>query len=179
MNNKPLVIVSACPHRTGSTLLYNAICGLINPEQPIIYTKAPVDSGYSDLSVIKTHSLNTARWLAVLRKYDVYFICAERLSKKRRFPEKYKTDNMLIVEYTDLLETPEYTIRDIAGYLGTNIRALLPKRVNVNVDTCEERITKMNEMVRRLDGKPFKVWDKFYGIHGNHRHRNTQKAKAK
>lgn len=168
--------MSPCPTRSGSTFLYNAICGLVNPELPSIVTDKPdkVVKIAKNYDVIKSHNLNIGRWDSVLRKHNIepYFISSERPAINRRLTNK-SFKNHLVFQYDELLETDTRSLETIVDHIYEKMRKFLPDYIEMDKDDCLKRLTNMNILVKEIANKPFAYVDPFYQIHGGHRNRSN------
>ena len=170
------VIVLASFSRTGSTFLYNAICGLVNPELTGIsfldeWCDVDKIKTLKHLDIVKTHYLRIANIQLTMRAcgYNPYFITIVRNNIT------FKCDkDILTFKYEDVLETEEYTLQKIVDYIHDKLEYFLPKEIKLNKKACLNRLIKMNEKVEELENEKFEVHDMFFLIHGRHRKRKKQ-----
>jgi hypothetical protein len=163
-------IIQASPPGTASTVLFNILYGLIEPELP--YASEEV---LEERDIIVTHECEIRDWDRYSDKYDLYFICSERKSKNRFIPNKHKhrkEDNVCIFQFEDLNETPNYPVSSIVNTVHDKLITFLPESISLNTDTAIDRINKMNKLYESIKNREFSYWDKFYGIHGSHRGRD-------
>jgi hypothetical protein len=176
-----IIIVQMSPPRTASTLLYNAVCGLICPEQPILWVEKVSDlpAHLAPVAVIKTHLLELDAWRrAISNDRKVYFVSSERKDINQRLdPECANAPDNLVFQYEHLLETKNYTLQAIVSHIEKKLSAFLPDQITLDRHSCLERLIAMNEKVKELENESFKVWDKFYGVHGGHRNRSAKSVK--
>lgn len=175
-NSKRIVIISPCPPRTGSTFLYNAICGFIKPNDKTLATDNPSDilAEIENLPIVKTHMLDINKWQqwADDNNINIFFISIYRPKLKRTLPQKYSSwNNFINFNYEDILETENYSLTDIVDFLYKKIRQLLPSEILMDKDSCLNRLINMNKMVEKMKTLPFSEYEEFYHIHGSHRNR--------
>jgi len=102
-----LLIIQSSPKHTASTLLVNAIYGLI-PElfdKKIITTRIDnFETYFENIIVIKNHNTNIDDLIHKYnQKYKLVFICSERQEMGYVIDEKYKTyNNVVIFDFSEL-----------------------------------------------------------------------------
>ena len=173
---KPTVIIQASPYHTASTLLINAIYGLI----PFFKRHRIVCGEENDsfklmknnLLIIKTHDLKFDNQINFLKKANIetFFICSERPNKNYLIPEEYrKWESVIIFDYNELNETPENSIENIVDTIIGKIKGIFP--FELDKQGCITRISEMNARYNEIKDQPFEYIDPFYEIHGSHRNR--------
>lgn len=175
---KPTVIIQASPYHTASTLLVNAIYGLVpffkrhrilcaDELDALKYTRY-------NLLVLKTHDLNFNRQVEQTTKLNIspIFICSERTGKNYFIPEEYRNwENVIIFDYNELNETPENSIENIVDNIIKKIDNFFP--FVLDREGCITRIREMNARYNEIKDQPFEYIDPFYEIHGSHRNRTN------
>ena len=170
-------IIQSSPPHTGSTLLINLIHGFISPEEEIHWN---TDSLIEKFLITKTHNTNIIDFENKYPQYKLFFIMSERTDSKIKAEinnEYKKKSNVLVINYNKLLETNNNNIKNIIDYTFNEINNFIPKELKPNKhddlikDDMKKRFKKVNETVELMKDKPFRTWDKFTGIHGNHRDR--------
>jgi hypothetical protein len=175
---KPTVIIQASPYHTASTLLVNAIYGLVpffkrhrilcaDELDALKYTR-------NNLLVVKTHDLNFNRLVEQTKKLNMspIFICSERTGKNYLIPEEYRNwENVIIFDYNELNETPENPIENIVDNIIKKIDNFFP--FVLDREGCITRIREMNARYNEIKDQPFEYIDPFYEIHGSHRNRTN------
>ena len=171
-----LLIIQTSPPHTASTLLVNAIYGLI-PElfdKKIIYGIGDYDfeSYFKNIIVIKSHNTNIDELINKYnKKYKIVFICSERQKLNYLIDNKYKTyNNVAIFDFDEINETNDYSLNQIVDNIYTKIRKVLPN-IELNKTKCIERINLMNIRYEEIKSNPFSYVDNFFEIHGSHRNR--------
>jgi|TARA_B100000085_G_scaffold285482_1_gene321657 hypothetical protein len=170
-------IIQASPPRTASTVLHNLLHGFICPTEPC------PKSNDETKQIIVTHNTDLDYWEERLsgaqhqecRGMKWYFVCSERRSlKPPRIidPKYYQKENLLRIQFEELNETPEYSLKQIVENLYSKLKNLLPPDVKLDKESATKRIISMNERYEEIKNKPFSYYDEFYHIHGSHRNRN-------
>ncbi len=169
------LIIQTSPYHTASTLLINAIYGLI----PELFDKKIIgiwdnnfEKYFKNIIVIKNHNTNIDELINKYNeKYKLVFICSERQEKNYLIDQKYKTyDNVVIFDFNELNETSNNTIKQIVDNIYNKVQKVLS---DIELDTakCIERIKLMNIRYDEIKDKPFSYIDDFFEIHGSHRNR--------
>ena len=175
--NKQIKIIQASPDHTGSTLLLNLIHGFLSPDEGTHWNTESLIDKYL---ITKTHNTNIDMWEKKYPNYKLYFIMSERNDSKviKLINNKYKNkNNVLIINYNELLETPNNMFDDIICNIFYKLlkfipNELIPKKNNNLIKTdMINRINFMNNIVKKMENKNFSDWDTFTGIHGGHRNR--------
>lgn len=174
----PTVITQTSPYHTASTLLINALYGLV----PFFKRHRIVTGDEKDafryiknnLLIYKTHDLNLERIQNNLKSnnYTTYFISSERPEKGYLFPNEYRNwENVIVFDYSELNETEENTIENIVDNLIKKIQHIFP--FELDREGCITRITEMNKRYSEIKNESFRYIDPFYEIHGSHRNRKN------
>ena len=173
---KLTIIHQSSPYHTASTLLVNAIYGLIpffkrhrivcaDEIDALKYTR-------NNLLIVKTHDLNFNELNDRLKKANIetFFICSERPNINYLIPEEYrKWESVIIFDYNELNETPENSIENIVDTIIGKIKGIFP--FELDKQGCITRISEMNARYNEIKDQPFEYIDPFYEIHGSHRNR--------
>jgi len=171
-------IILASPPHTGSTPLLNLVHGFLMPEEPRHWcTERLIDQ----FMITKTHQLNLDGWEEKYPHYNLYFVMSERNDDKmsRTICEKdKKKKNVLVVDYPEMLVTPEQSLNHMIETMYEKFVNFFPKEIiplGKNKTQIKqamlERFTKMNQCVEEFKDKPWNICEDFYGIHGGHRNR--------
>ena len=171
------LIIQTSPLRTASTLLVNILYGLFTElnDKPIIRI---LNTGWEKkftnniIGIIKMHELDIDYLISNYFKYNLYFICSERIELNLLIDEKYKKyPNLICFSFKELNKTNIYTIEDII----INIKKKLKKKLNIELDTISalKRIKLMNNKYNEIQHLPFSYIDPFFEIHGSHRNRKN------
>jgi len=170
-----LLIIQTSPKHTASTLLVNAIYGLI-PElcnkQIIGIWDRNFASHFENIIVIKNHDTNIDRLIKCYEKnFKLVFICSERQEMNYLIDEKYKKyDNVVVFDFNELNETPTNTLVNIVDNINNKVQCVLSD-IKLDKTKCIERINLMNIKYEEIKTKPFNYVDKFFELHGSHRNR--------
>jgi hypothetical protein len=187
MEPKKILIIQTSPAHTASTLLVNAIYGLI-PElfnKRIIYNSLQqldntiydkINSNFKNIIAIKTHNLNIDELINVFgNKYRLLFVSSERQQFSYMIDQKYKKyGNVVVFDFDELNETSDNTLVKIVDNMYDKLKPLLID-VALNKTTCMERIKLMNVRYEEIKNKEFTFIDDFFEIHGSHRNREKLK----
>jgi hypothetical protein len=185
MASKKLLIIQTSPPHTASTLLVNALYGLIDEleDKNIFFNKdaeqldeiIEKDFGDKNIAVIKTHNTNIDKLINVYKdKYDLYFVCSQRPKHNLYIENKYLSyKNVVIFNFVELNETSENTIPKIIDTIYDRVYNLLSKYefIKLNKENGIQRINNMNTVYKEIKNKPFSYVDPFFEIHGSHRNR--------
>jgi hypothetical protein len=177
---KKTLIFQASRPRTATTLLSNALHGLIDglSQKRIIYVDYYYDyyeKYYDDIIVVKTHNMSFHKIVEQFsEKYNLFFISSERKDKNLLINDHFKSyDNICIFQYEELNETQENNVSVIAENIYNKVNNLLNEKFNLNIkldkEKCINRINEMNQKVIELKDKPFYYVDQYYHVHGSHR----------
>ena len=170
-----LLIIQTSPEHTASTLLINAIYGLI-PElvdKKIIGTwNNNFEKYFKNIIAIKCHNTNIDE---LIKKYNatykLVFICSERQDMNLLIDEKYKIyDNVVTFDFNELNETSNNALTTIVDNIYNKVQKILTD-VDLDKTTCINRINLMNIRYEKIKNKPFTYIDNFFEIHGSHRNR--------
>jgi hypothetical protein len=177
---KNILIIQTSPMHTASTLLINALYGLIEEtkDKKIIGTwHEDFKEKFDKVIVLKSHDLDIDNLIETYKNdYEVYFVCSERYEKNLYIEEKYKFyHNVVIFDYIELNETSENTILNIIDNIYNKVYKLLCKHqfIKFNKENAIKRIINMNILYNEIKNMSFDYVDEFYQIHGSHRNRIT------
>jgi hypothetical protein len=171
-----LLIIQTSPYHTASTLLINAIYGLISElvDKKIIgIWDNEFENYFENIIVIKNHDIDIDK---LINKYDkiykLVFICSERQEKNYLIDEKYKKyNNVVIFDFNELNETNDNTLLKIVDNIYDKVKNVLSD-IDLDKTTSIERIKLMNIRYEEIKENPFSYIDNFFEIHGSHRNRN-------
>jgi hypothetical protein len=172
-----LLIIQTSPYHTASTILINAIYGLI----PELFDKKIIgiwdnnfEKYFENIIVIKNHNINIDELINKYnQKYKLVFICSERLEKNYLMDQKYKTyDNVVIFDFNELNETSNNTLIQIIDNIYNKVQNVLSD-IELDTTKCIERIKLMNIRYDEIKNEPFSYVDNFFQIHGSHRNRKN------
>lgn len=168
------LIIQYSPEHTASTLLVNALYGLIPSLQskPIVYNDFRLNAN-AEVQVIKTHNSNLDGFITRYKTlYRLFFICSEREELNLHINSKYKTyENVIVFPFSELNETDNNPLPNIITNIANKIRDLL--NIELDVESGINRIKRMNALYETIKEKPFTFYDRFYHIHGSHRGRKN------
>ena len=157
---------------TGTTPLANLIYGLVAPDSPIKFG----DHHIKHHIITKTHNTDVDELMAMFPEYNLYFIMIDRGYErvKARIDDKYRSyKNVLIINYSEILETKEWDVKNIADNLFPKLLKFLPTEIVPNpsegADRMATRLRNMNSRYEEIKDEPFSHYDPFYHIHGKHR----------
>lgn len=181
---KPIRLIQVSNPGSGSTVLVNLLMAFFQPYEGVTfmgknyYRENLVDNNI----VIKSHDKKINEWIEKFKnKYDLYFIISDR--NDYDWGEFYNFDNILFIQYEELLETEKNTLSDISNNLYKKIEIFLPNefmiynRKDVSIQNGINRINNMNKRYAEIKDKPFEFVDKYYQIHGNHRNDDHSQSK--
>jgi hypothetical protein len=185
MSSKKILIIQTSPPHTASTLLVNALYGIIEElnDTSIFYDEKAefiddiIEKKFynKNIAVIKTHNTNIEKLTNIYKdKYELYFICSQRLKHNLYIEKKYLSyTNVVIFNFIELNETTLNDIPKIINNIYNHLNNLLSKYefVKLNKETGIERIHNMNKIYDEIKSKPFSYVDPFFEIHGSHRNR--------
>jgi hypothetical protein len=169
------LIIQTSPCHTASTLLINALYGLI-PEltdKKIIMFTNNFEKYFDDIILLKHHDINIDKLIEKFKNdYKLYFICSERPERNYIIDEKYKSyENVRIFSFNELNESETNNVRNIVENIYNKIKDML--NIEMNIDNGIKRIEDMNKVYQEIKDKPFNYIDNFYEIHGSHRNRTN------
>jgi hypothetical protein len=165
---KTLIIQTSPPH-TASTVLINALHGLIPGfyDKPIFYDEFNADES---LILIKRHLDIDELIEKYSLEYKLYFIASERKNRDIFIYDRYKTyPNVIVFDFDELNETNSNPLPTIVHTIYNKIHKLLP--FELDKIKCLERLKTMNIRYDKIKNEPFSYIDEFYGLHGSHRNR--------
>lgn len=179
IKKKPIRIIQASPHHTGSTFVYNLLAGFIdNKPYPMScrYKPSTLPSALlEDNIIIKTHHTHIKDWSNTIKNYSLYFVCTERNDQKIKshfIPKQYKQMlNVLCIPYEDILVTESQKLNDVIKKIYEKVVNFLPPEMDLNYQQGYDRVVAMNNLYQKIKDKPFSYFDNFYGLHGGHRSR--------
>ena len=175
-------IIQASPPHTGSSLLLNLIHGFFLPDEPQRWCSERL---IDDYFITKTHRLNINEWIEKYPQYNMYFVMSERDDNKvsRLICESDRQNkNVLIIDYNEFVESDVLSLHTIIDNIFDKFIKFFPPDMIPDKNHTEiknnmmTRIENMNICVDKLKNEPFSIFDSFYGIHGNHRHRDVNHA---
>ena len=182
--NKKIVIIQTSPQHTASTLLVNALHGIIEEvkDRPIrcIWDHDKFDymqSHGTNITVVKAHDIDIDKLIRLYsNEYELFFVCSVREEKGLILDKKYASyGNVAIFQYEELNEMPENTIPMIIDRIYNRLDTWLSSRnytpIRLNKATGIERVMHMNKVYDEIKDKPFTYIDPFFSIHGSHRGR--------
>ena len=130
-----LLIIQTSPMHTASTLLINAIYGLI----PDLCDKKIIgiwgnefenyfENYFENIIVIKHHNIDIDGLINLYDKtYKLLFICSERQEKNYLIDEKYKKyNNVVIFDFNELNETLDNPLIKIVDNIYDKVKNVLP-----------------------------------------------------
>jgi len=170
------LIIQYSPEHTASTLLVNALYGLIPSlkSKPINYNDFRLNPN-AEIQVIKTHNSNLDWFICrYSRLYNLFFICSEREERNLLVNSKYKLyDRVIVFPFSELNETESNPLSTIINNIANKISHKFGSLLNIvlDVDSGIRRVTLMNELYETIKHKPFTYYDRVYHIHGSHRNR--------
>jgi len=174
------LIIQYSPGRTGSTVLANALYGLIpslSNKNVLFSYKLNFDDKLNlddDIFVIKSHTKITIDdYITEYNNdYKLFFICSEREELNLLIDEKYKSyDNVIVFSFDELNESSTNTVPMIIENIYHKINNKL--NIELNIENGINRIISMNKLYEEIKHKDFSYFDKFYHLHGSHRNRIT------
>jgi len=174
-----ILIIQTSPKHTASTLLVNALYGIIEElkNKKIIETlDEDFKNNFNNIIVIKSHDLNIDNLFEKYKNdYEIYFVCSERAEKNLYIEPKYKSyNNVIVFDYFELNETSKNTILNIINNIYNKVQKLLFKYdyIKLNKECGIQRIINMNNRYNEIKNYSFEYIDPFYEIHGSHRNRD-------
>ncbi len=174
---KKTLIIQTSPHHTASTLLVNALYGLIprlKNKRIVGFWEQNWESEFdSDIIVLKSHNLDIDWFVKhYSRFYDLYFVCSEREEKNLHINPLHKHyQKLLYIDYKELNETKSNSLEDIIDNIVAKLNKYIPN-LELNSKTGLLRVLGMNEEYELIKDKPFTYVDEFYHIHGSHKNRS-------
>ena len=171
-------IIQTSPSHTGSTVLLNLIHGFLAPNEQIHWK---TEHKIHQHLITKTHNTNLDELTAKFKQFKLWFVMSERSDEKtcKLIDDKYRTNKqVLIINYTEINETPNLSLDNIVENIFSKFMAFFPKNLIPNKDNnkiksdMKNRIVEMNKVTEEIKTKSFKYCDAFYGVHGSHRNRN-------
>jgi len=173
MQYMKLLIVQTSPLRTASTVLVNALYGMIPQlkNKPVIFLKdihklPSFEQHFNDIMLIKT-DLPIENFNMYTCQYKIIFICSQR--KDLNLYVNHHSPEVIIFDYEELNETDTNPLFKIIENIHHKIKHVLP--INLDKKSSLERILAMNARYKEIEKEPFTYHDKFFQIHGSHRNR--------
>ena len=162
------MIIQASYPRAASTLLVNALYGLILQTRYVpvawndFYHTPPHFDFNAPLTVFKTHEMDLRSLYEVFSQdFATYFVCSKRDNSQISYPHP----NILIYDYKDIIAP------DFCQTLYTDIREMIP-HLTLSDTECMSRVAAMNTRYEEIKHLPFSYTDPFYQLHGSHRSRS-------
>jgi hypothetical protein len=159
--------------KTGSTVVVNLLHGMFCPNCP--YHGSGPNRKVLPHLVNKGHDMNYSAFQnAFGKQYELYFISTERHRKVK----KESGSRILVIPYDKILETAEYSLRNIVDYFYEQCESFLPRELFIKSEdemksSVYKRVDDMNKRYEEIKHQAFhSPHDKFYGIHGSHRSSN-------
>jgi hypothetical protein len=171
-NTKPYLILQAGISRTGSTVIANLIQGFISKDEKLLgyWNNAyNLDRFHRKVNIAKTHLIDFDPIIDRLKdQFELFFVVSERDDKKID-PKYYCYTNVIIFDYTELLETPEYNTTQLTEHIYNRLRDFFPPDIQMNKDHGLQRLIEMNNYYQQIKDQPFSYVNYFYQLHGSHR----------
>lgn len=138
--NLNILIIQTSPKHTASTLLVNALYGIIEElKDKKIFSTWDEDfkKNFNNIIVLKSHDLIIDDLIEKYKNnYEVYFVCSERAEKNLYIASKYKFYyNLIVFDYFELNETLKNTIPNIINNIYNKLHKLLFKYTEVIDDS--------------------------------------------
>lgn len=175
-----LLIIQTSPHRTASTLLVNALYGLVpeySNKKILCAWRTNLDKKLEDIIILKHHCTDIDKLMKGYKdgiNYKVVFICSERKEINALIDPKYKTyDNTVVFSFEELNETKDNPLVEIVDNIYTKVKKVLPENIQLDKSKCIERLNKMNATYENIKNKDFSYVNSFYELHGSHRNRTN------
>lgn len=177
-----VIIFQSSPARTASTVLINALYGII-PEirntgivgQWNMRRNRPL---FKNVQVLKSHDVDLDRLTAAFGKdHRIYFVCSERKALGIHIDEKYKhRKNVCCFDFDELNESVSNPLDTIVQTICDRVGAMMQTANDqclgeLSVKGGVERLMAMNRKYDEIKHLPFTHIDPFYEIHGSHRDR--------
>jgi hypothetical protein len=165
------LIIQTSPKHTASTLLINAIYGLI----PELADKRIVTgkrfTTFDTILAVKLHNTNIDRLLNFYRHYRLLFVCSERKELNLLIDPKYKRyPNVVVFDFVELNATEATPLPAIVDTIYNKLAPLLP-HIRLDKALCLQRLLAMNKRYEEIKHRPFSYIDPFFELHGSHRNR--------
>ena len=163
---KTLIIQSGFP-RSASTLLVNALLGLLMLDEPVQFNDFEHTYNYdydAPLNVFKTHETNLAQ-LDFSPDFQTYFVCSER--SPSRFHDRFRAmPNAVFIDYEELVRP----VPIVCSHLYDRVAAMIPW-LPLSAEACMDRLDAMNARYEEIKRLPFSYVDPYFNLHGSHRSR--------
>jgi hypothetical protein len=165
------LIVQTSPKHTASTLLINAIHGLISELADKRIVTGKKFKPFDTILAIKIHNTNIDRLIKLYPGYRVLFVCSERKDLNLLIDPKYKQyPNVLVFDFIELNATEATPLSTVVDTIYNRVAALLPD-IRLDKASCLKRLIAMNKRYEEIKHHPFDYIDPFYELHGSHRNR--------
>ncbi len=169
---KPVLILQSGIARTGSTVIANLIQGFISKDEKLLgywNNQYHLDRFHRKVNIAKTHLVDLDPIIERLQdKFELFFVISERDDKKID-PKYHCYANVIIFDYTELLETSTQTTEQIADNAYSRLRDFFPPYIPMNRDHGLQRLNEMNAYYQQIKDQPFSFVNYFYQLHGSHR----------
>ena len=177
-----VIIFQSSPPRTASTVLINALYGIIPAIQKTrivgqwnMRRNRPL---FKNVQVLKSHDVDLDRLTEAFGKdHRIYFVCSERKELGIHIDKKYKyRKNVCCFDFDELNESESNPLNTIAQTICDRVEAMMQTANDqclgeLSVEGGVERLTAMNKRYEEIKQLPFTHIDEFYEIHGSHRDR--------
>jgi len=171
-----LLIVQTSPPRTASTVLVNALYGLICElsDHPCVYVRQANinEEHFKNVILVKTHISISAFRTKYTGKYNLLFICSQR-KELNKFIKDRRSD-VVVFDYDELNETPTNPVSSIIDNIYNKVRDKIPTDIQLDKRLAIERVDAMNARYNEMKDLPFTYHDPFFHIHGSHRDRQRK-----
>jgi len=177
-----VIIFQTSPARTASTVLINALYGIIPETQKtrIVgqWNMRRNRRLFNGVQVLKSHDIDLDRLTEAFGKdHRIYFVCSERNAFGIHIDEKYKSrKNVCCFDFDELNETDQNPLNTIVQTICDRVSNMMRTADDsclgeLSVNGGVERLTAMNQKYEEIKHLPFTHIDPFYEIHGSHRGR--------
>jgi hypothetical protein len=177
-----VIIFQSSPARTASTVLINALYGIIPETQKTCivgqWNMRRNRPRFKNVQVLKSHDIDLDRLTEAFGKdHRIYFVCSERKALGIHIDEKYKSrKNVCCFDFDELNETESNPLNTIVQTICDRVSNMMQSADDaclgeLYVKGGVERLTAMNKRYEEIKHLPFTHIDDFYEIHGSHRDR--------
>jgi hypothetical protein len=186
---KKILIFQVSPPHTASTVLVNALYGIIEDlrDQPVFFYDYSIEPyiildnrlekefAEKNIVIVKTHNTNIDSLINLCKDtYELFFICSQRVKENLCIDQKYmKYKNVHVFNFVELNETSENTLLNIIDNIYDRLYRFLSEYecIKLNKENGIKRVCDMNKIYDEIRKKPFTYVNTFYHIHGSHRNR--------
>jgi hypothetical protein len=173
-----LLIVQTSPKHTASTVLVNALYGIISELKGhrCVYINRinwGVEEDFNNVLLVKSHLPISAFRTKYTGKYNLLFICSQRPELNLYVHDK--GPDVVVFDYAELNETPTNPVSNIIDNIYNRVRGMLPE-IQLDKQHGIDRVNAMNARYKEIEHLPFRYYDPFFHIHGSHRNRDTAAA---